>query len=100
MESSGGVEREDFLPVGSCFSRCSSATNMEAFLSVMTKISQCSSLSCVEYLDLQSHGQLFWAVPEGLYCFLLCVNLHLNLGHGVKAKVLFNKNKYGTKLKV
>lgn len=64
VESSGGVEeREDFLSVGSCFSRCSSATNMGAFLSVMTNLSRCSSLSCVECLDLQSRRSIieeFW----------------------------------------
>lgn len=51
-EESDGKEREDFFSVGSCFSRCSSATNMEAFVSARTNFSRCSSLSSLDFPDL------------------------------------------------
>ncbi|EEF52435.1 uncharacterized protein LOC8278901 [Ricinus communis] len=40
-------EREEFLSVGSCFSCCSSALSKEAFVSMKTNFSRCSSLSDV-----------------------------------------------------
>ncbi|KAA8537733.1 hypothetical protein F0562_027277 [Nyssa sinensis] len=45
--------REDFFSVGSCFSRCSSATTVEAFLSVKTNFSRCSSLKGLDSQDFQ-----------------------------------------------
>ncbi|XP_027355622.1 uncharacterized protein LOC113865343 [Abrus precatorius] len=41
-------EREDFLSVKSCFSRCSSSLSGEAFYSVKTKLSRCSSLNEID----------------------------------------------------
>ncbi|WOG93492.1 hypothetical protein DCAR_0312776 [Daucus carota subsp. sativus] len=46
------AETEDFYSVCSCFSYCSNtATNMEAFVSVRSNLSECSSLSHEGYLE-------------------------------------------------
>ncbi|GFY86879.1 hypothetical protein Acr_05g0005180 [Actinidia rufa] len=54
-------EREDFFSVGSCFSCCSSERSTEAFLSVKTTFSRCSSLSGLDRQDFQPFlVQEFW----------------------------------------
>ncbi|KAK7310863.1 hypothetical protein RJT34_08630 [Clitoria ternatea] len=45
-------EKEEFLSVKSCFSRCSSSLSGEAFYSVKTNLSRCSSL---KELDLSKY---------------------------------------------
>ncbi|PSR99755.1 Glucose-induced degradation protein like [Actinidia chinensis var. chinensis] len=54
-------EREDFFSVGSCFSCCLSERSTEAFLSVKTTFSRCSSLSGLDCRDFQPFlVQEFW----------------------------------------
>lgn len=49
-------EKEDFFSVRSCLSRSSSATSMEAFLSVKPIFSRCSSLNGIDFPDFQKRS--------------------------------------------
>ncbi|KAK2660355.1 hypothetical protein Ddye_006888 [Dipteronia dyeriana] len=53
----------EFVSVGSCFSCCSSAISKEAYHSVKTNVSRCSSLTGLDFQDLQRS-----IIQELCYC--------------------------------
>lgn len=70
-------EKEEFISVRSCFTCCSNATSKEAYLSVKTNLSRCSSFNELEFQDLRRRS----IIQEFCHCegwpFGLCRKLLL-----------------------